>query len=170
MGVENGVLSDLQIVVSSVLDDRHDYYGKQNIRLNTQPDSYLSAGVWVAKPNQDQFVRFDFTEPSLLSGVVTQGNPGSPEWVESFTVGYSPDGENWSTIKEPDGTDKVFIANFDSNTPVENKFNRLLNTRFLELRPKQWDSNIALRVEVLGCFHPYRKSKVLHILYVLPSI
>ncbi|XP_063867870.1 uncharacterized protein LOC135104399 [Scylla paramamosain] len=155
MGVENGLLSDLQIVVSSVLDDRHDYYGKQNIRLNTQPDSYLSAGVWVAKPSQDQFVRFDFTEPSLLSGVVTQGHPGSPEWVESFTVGYSPDGESWNTIKEPDGTDKVFIANFDSNTPVENKFDRLLNTRFLELRPKQWNSNIALRVEVLGCFHPY---------------
>ena len=171
MGVENGLLSDLQIVVSSVLDDREEYYGKHNIRLHTQPDSFLSAGVWVAKPKPDQFVRvsvccsslssnlmydplwkvplqwmimaeilldylmmiaclymlfhwrlsmktnfpdsiscllqFDFSEPSLVSGVVTQGHPASPEWVESFTVRYSPDGESWNTIKEPDGTKKV---------------------------------------------------------------
>lgn len=60
MGVENGLLSDLQIVVSSVLDDRQDYYGKHNIRLNTQPDSFLSAGAWVAEPKPEQFVKVGF--------------------------------------------------------------------------------------------------------------
>lgn len=57
MGVENGQLSDLQIMVSSVLNDQEDFFGKQNIRLHTEPVTYLSAGAWVAKPKPDQFVR-----------------------------------------------------------------------------------------------------------------
>lgn len=65
MGVENGLLSDLQIVVSSVLDDRPDFYGKHNIRLNTQPDSFLSAGAWVAEPKPEQYVRVGFALHSI---------------------------------------------------------------------------------------------------------
>lgn len=67
MGIENGLLSDLQIVVSSVLDDRVDYYGKSNIRLNTQPDSFLSAGAWVAEPKPEQFVRVGYASYNFCS-------------------------------------------------------------------------------------------------------
>ncbi|XP_071530009.1 uncharacterized protein [Panulirus ornatus] len=155
MGLESGEMSDLQVQLSSVLNNMYYYYGKQNLPLNTQATPFMSAGAWVAEPEPDQFVRFDFVEPSKLSGVVTQGRPGTDEWVESFTVRYSPDGETWNTVKAPDGTDKVFPANFDGNTPVKTKFDRLIQARFLEIRPKTWNNNIALRAEVLGCFHPY---------------
>ncbi|KAK3857259.1 hypothetical protein Pcinc_036476, partial [Petrolisthes cinctipes] len=157
MGVENGQLSDLQIIVSSVHNDQEDFYGKQNIRLNTEPSSYLSAGAWVAKLKPDQFVRFDLVEPRVLSGVVTQGRGGggAEQWVETFTVRYSPDGKTWTTLTDEDGSNKVFVANYDGDTPVENKFDKLVEARYLEIQPITWHNNIALRVELLGCYHPY---------------
>nr|XP_045582100.1 uncharacterized protein LOC123745535 [Procambarus clarkii] len=155
MGLETGEMSELQITVSSVLNDQEYFYGKQNIPLNSRATPYTSAGAWLAEPKPDQFIRFDFMEPSKLSGVVTQGRDGADEWVESYTVRYSPDGQTWNTIKDPDGSDKIFPGNFDRNTQVENKFDRIVQARFLEIRPKTWKTNIALRAEVLGCFHPY---------------
>lgn len=74
MGVENGQLSDLQIMVSSVYNDQEDFFGKQNIRLHTEPVTYLSAGAWVAKPKPDQFVRVSshpVTVCVICSGKVT---------------------------------------------------------------------------------------------------
>ncbi|XP_071530011.1 hemocytin-like isoform X2 [Panulirus ornatus] len=155
MGLEGGMMSDHQIMVSSVLKDQKDFYGKENIRLNSKSTPSVSAGAWVAEPKLNQFVRFDFLKPSKLSGVITQGRDSVDEWVESFTVHYSPDGQTWNTIKNPDDTDKVFHGNFDRSTPVNNMFDRLIQARFLEIRPKTWKSNIAMRVEVIGCFHPY---------------
>lgn len=52
---------------------------------------------------------------------------------------------------------QVFVANYDGDSPVENKFDKLLETRFLEIQPLTWHNNIALRTELLGCYHPYRK-------------
>lgn len=42
-----------------------------------------------------------------MSGIITQGRSDADEWVESFTVRYSQDGKSWSTLQEPDGSDKV---------------------------------------------------------------
>ena len=52
---------------------------------------------------------------------------------------------------------KIFEANYDSTTPVEIQFDRDISAQFIELRPITWKDNIALRVELKGCFHPYRK-------------
>nr|XP_045582104.1 hemocytin-like isoform X3 [Procambarus clarkii] len=154
MGLENKALSDQQIVVSSILKN-DDFYGKQNIRLNSVFVPTVSAGAWVAQPRPDQYVRFDFQEPRTLSGVIIQGRDRNREWVESFTVRYSPDGNTWNTLQNPDGTDKVFAGNYDDRSPSKTNFDRLIEARFLEIRPKTWKDNIAMRVEVLGCFEPY---------------
>ncbi|XP_064120414.1 hemocytin-like [Macrobrachium nipponense] len=155
MGLENGEMSPNQIVVSSVLDDRESYYGKANLPLNSKASFVASAGAWVAKPKPDQYVRFNFLEPSKISGILTQGRSDSDDWVESFTVRYSPDGKTWNSILNPDGSEKVFPGNYDRDSVVKTKFDRVIQAQFLEIRPKTWKNNIAMRAEVLGCFHPY---------------
>ncbi|KAK7066927.1 Mucin-5B [Halocaridina rubra] len=156
MGVENGEMSLNQIEVSSNLDDRESYYGKSNLPLNSKSEFAALAGAWVAQPKDDQYVRFNFIEPSKISAILSQGRPDSDDWVESFTVRYSPDGKVWNDIKETDSSIKIFAANYDRNTVVKTKFDRVIHAKFLEIRPKTWKNNIALRAEILGCFHPYR--------------
>jgi hypothetical protein len=43
-----------------------------------------------------------FDQPKHLTGVDIQGNPHQKEWVESFTVSWSNDGEIWKQIYEKD--------------------------------------------------------------------
>ena len=52
---------------------------------------------------------------------------------------------------------QIFSGNYDAITPVENKFNRLIETQYVELRPREWHRGIAMRIEIKGCFQPYRK-------------
>ncbi|RXG62289.1 Hemocytin [Armadillidium vulgare] len=54
---------------------------------------------------------------------------------------------------------RIFSANYDSSTPIENTFDRLIETRYLEIRPVTWNVNIAMRIEIKGCFKPYPQTK-----------
>ncbi|CAL4122406.1 unnamed protein product, partial [Meganyctiphanes norvegica] len=104
MGIENGQLYDGQITVSSVFNNNVEFYGKGNIRLNTDSIPGLTAGAWVAQSSEQEYVRFDFQEISKLTGVSTQGREDADDWVESFTVHYSPDEESWAPIMDKTGS------------------------------------------------------------------
>ena len=65
---------------------------------------------------------------------------------------YSSDGETWFTVLNDDGSQRVFHANVDANTPHTNLFDRLIHARYLKIVPWQWHQAIALRMDVLGCY------------------
>lgn len=56
--------------------------------------------AWSPMPNDTEpFVVVEFDEPSDVTGVLLQGGgPDTDEYVTSFTVEYSPDGENFFPI------------------------------------------------------------------------
>ena len=43
---------------------------------------------------------------------------------------------------------------------VENHFERPIEAQVLEIRPLTWHNGIAMKLEVKGCYEPYRKKWV----------
>lgn len=90
--------------------------------------------------------------------MVTKGGPKG--WVTRFTIQYSPNGKDWNPILEQSGKEKVFLGNFDSDTPRMNTFSTPISAQYLKIIPIKWHDNVQMRVEPYGCFEPYRRSLV----------
>ena len=61
----------------------------------------------------------------------------------------SPDGSNWTEVKDASGTEKVFTGNTDQNTPVEGIFPTPVWARHVELEAKTYNSHPSMRFAVL---------------------
>ena len=48
----------------------------------------------------------------MITGVVTQGRPDYPQWVESYSISYSIDGALFKTYRELRNVDKVTFFYF----------------------------------------------------------
>ena len=143
MGLENGLIGDQQVAVSSLAP------GVKGLRLGG-PDAWSPA-----VNSRNEYVAVDLQEVRNLSGVVTQGHPTAERWVEAYTIRYSSDGQTWFNIlNDEDGTQRVFPANVDSSTRHTNLFVRPVSARFLAVVPWQWHRHIALRLDILGCYLP----------------
>lgn len=73
---------------------------------------------------------------------------------------YSDDDKinNWNPILEKNSKkEKVFIGNFDTDTPKVNNFDLPICAQYLKIIPTIWENNIQMRIEVYGCYEPYRK-------------
>lgn len=90
-----------------------------------------------------------------MTGVKTKG--GTDGWVTGYKIEYSPDNLVWNPVLDNEGYIKVFLANYDNDTPKVNYFKYPIKAQFLKLIPTNWKSTIELKVEPLGCFKPYRK-------------
>ena len=72
MGIENGVIDDHQITMSSV------HGQSSHVRLGSE-------SAWVpATHSRKESVKVDFLETRNLSGIITQGHADGHAWVESF--------------------------------------------------------------------------------------
>lgn len=144
MGLDDGLLSDTQISASSSFD-------------NLLPNIRLSApGVWRPRlDNLNQYIQFDFLEARNVTGIITKGDNNI--WTTVYKVSYSIDGRQWNPIIDDNGNEVEFLGNFDSSNSKTNLFEKPLRTRFLRIQPVKWHDHIGLKVEVLGCFLPYRK-------------
>lgn len=100
--------------------------------------------------------QFDFLEPRNITGVVTRG--GQNGWVTAYLIQYSHENKNWNPILNEQHEEKIFVGNFDSSFPQVNNFELPICARYIKLIPKKWHNNIQLRVEIHGCFKPYRKN------------
>ena len=144
MGYDNGQMSDQQVTTSSP-----SVYGSElNVHLS-------SPSVW--RPHldhQDQYVQFDFLEPRNLTGVKTKGGKGI--WTTMYKVYYSNDGKVWNPVTDENRVAKQFLGNVDDHTSKVNYFTRPISARYLRVSPTKWHKHIGLKVEVIGCFVPYR--------------
>ncbi|KAL1513261.1 hypothetical protein ABEB36_002690 [Hypothenemus hampei] len=145
MGLGNGLLSDQQIRTSSEISSDH---SKRQVRLNS--DSF-----WQPLTNSvTEWVEFDFLEPRDITGIVTKG--GQVGWITSFTIKYSQNHKDWNPIMDQKArNEKIFLGNFDKNSPQVNNFQMPINARYLKVIPTKWHETIQLRVEIHGCFKPY---------------
>lgn len=94
-----------------------------------------------------------------MTGIETKGGPEG--WVKAFIVMYSDDDKinTWNPVLEKNSKkDKIFSGNFDTDTPKVNYFDLPICAKYLKIIPTSWENNIQMRVEVYGCYEPYRKS------------
>ncbi|XP_078659901.1 lymphocyte antigen 75-like isoform X2 [Branchiostoma floridae x Branchiostoma belcheri] len=157
MGMESGYIPNEKITASSEFLPT---LAAWNGRLNTQDGVGGGLGSWAALTNdQDQWLQVDLGRVSTISGVITQGRngytgQGGGQWVTSFKLRLSTDGNTWTTVMDvASGTsqDKIFTANTDRDTEVTNLLDAPVSTRFVRFWPWTWRNHISMRVEVLGC-------------------
>lgn len=147
LGVSSAQLRPEQIKVSSIKPTTTNEQAKESLKLTGK-------GGW--RPNIDtpnEYALFDFLEPRNVTGIQTKGGPNG--WVSAYNIHYSPDFVTWNTILNENGEPKVFLANFDSDTPKTNYFQHPIRARGMKIMPVKWHDCIELRVEPIGCFLPY---------------
>nr|XP_015198784.1 PREDICTED: lactadherin isoform X2 [Lepisosteus oculatus] len=154
LGMKSRLISDRQISASSAFRTwgidaftwlphyaRLDKQGKTN--------------AWTAlNNNRSEWLQVDLETPKRITGIITQGAKdfGNVQFVSSFKVAYSDDGQSWTIYKdEKTRKDKVFQGNIDNNIHMKNIFEPSIFARFFRVLPWTWHERITLRMELLGC-------------------
>jgi hypothetical protein len=143
LGLEERDIPDSKMSASSEYDQ--DTAAKLG-RLHTEGNS------WTAKENDaSQYLEVQFARATTVSAVSTQGRENSDNWVKSYSLSYSTDGETWEQYTENEQV-KEFVANDDRNTVVTHS---LMAPRpvatFMRIVPITWHGHIAMRAELYGC-------------------
>ncbi|KAL9961275.1 hypothetical protein ACROYT_G030184 [Oculina patagonica] len=98
------------------------------------------------KTNRDDFVQVDMGAVRAVCAVATQGKP-TGSFVTSFKLLLSTDGASWNAYKE-DNVGKVFEANVDLETVVQNSLNITTPARYVRFYPVTYSIFPCMRVEV----------------------
>ena len=91
-GVETGKIADSQISSSSA------YPGLEAVRGRLKGTSSWSARVL----NKDQWIQIDLGRVEVVTAIATQGRANADQWVKSYSLSYSLDGENFVSYKSKD--------------------------------------------------------------------
>ncbi|XP_068757796.1 fibrillin-1-like [Montipora capricornis] len=153
LGMESGLISDLQIGASSRWDSNN---GPSQGRLNYK-ETTSKAGAWVTRNNVSQWLQI-YLGNAIITRVATQGrnyNPSRPhgvhtQWVTKYKLQYSNDNVTFQYYKEQ-GVVKEFTGNSDRDTVVENVLNSPIKMKFIRFQPTAWHGHISMRVELYGC-------------------
>ncbi|XP_039254417.1 retinoschisin-like [Styela clava] len=115
------------------------------------------ARCWIAHGSGKigDWIQVDFGDYKSVSGVVTQGRPGTTQWVKSYKLSCGKEMNEFDWIEE-NGIVKVFPANTDANTKIYNKLPSPVVCRYFRLYPQSWNAHISMRMDLLrGDCHMY---------------
>ncbi|XP_030375562.1 hemocytin [Scaptodrosophila lebanonensis] len=153
MGVEQGKLHEQQIKASSTWQP----VPSKKARLLDLLKLSSPVGWRPLANTPNEFVEFDFLEPRNISGFITKGGPDG--WVTGYKVRFSRTKGLWNNVLHWDGQPRIFEANIDSVTERIHHFKKPIFTQYLRLLPANWERNINMRIEPLGCYTPYLSIK-----------
>nr|XP_039252074.1 lactadherin-like [Styela clava] len=140
VGISSGLVPISSITASST----HPDCPLVNIPLNSRIS-------WCALASRSgEWVQVDLQKPRPITGVVTQGRTRYGQYVKSFKVQYGNSVLALRTYQE-NGSEKIFKANNDMNTPVENRFEEAIEARYIRIYPVNYISHMSMRLELLDC-------------------
>ncbi|KAJ8297631.1 hypothetical protein KUTeg_024162 [Tegillarca granosa] len=144
-------ITDDMLNATSSLDSQH---GPARSRLN-QPAQGNFAGGWTAQYNDlHQYIQADLGSIIQITGVATQGREdGSGQWVKSYYLSYSQDGNNWVSYSgiQRNALHLLYIP---------------FLARYVRLWPRSWNNQISLRWELYGCPGHDSNVKVLIVIFM----
>ncbi|XP_028411999.1 venom prothrombin activator oscutarin-C non-catalytic subunit-like [Dendronephthya gigantea] len=147
LGMENGDIKDEQITAKSQWTTKH---RAANGRLNFTPRDGRT-GAWTSRyNNRYQWFQVDFQRFTLVTGISTQGRNSYNQFVKSYIVSSSEDGEKFQKYLQ-NGTAKEFQGNSDINSTVYHTVIPHISARFIRIYPTAWNVHISMRVEFYGC-------------------
>ena len=117
-------------------------HGADRARLGFETD--YGSNSWCARVNDvNQWFQVNFGgHKELVTEVKIQGRSGAwPQWVTSYKLGCSQDGESWEWTGPFEGVK-------DQVTIVSNKLKEPMWCRFVRINPQAWNQHISMRAEV----------------------
>lgn len=110
--------------------------------------------AWTAQvANTDQHITVDLQNVHAVRRVATQGRALSKDFVSSYRLQYGRNGRDFSDYYGPLAGVWEFNGNSDGDSVVENEFDIPIVARYIRFRPINWQSRIAMRIEVYGCVY-----------------
>jgi len=148
LGMEDYTIPDQQITASSIYGSGFQpYFGRLNM-----PKSPGSNGCWSPATDSNEYLQIELNSKQTVSGVTTQGRPAdNQQFVKSYYISVSDDGQAFTDIVGSDGTRMIFQANTDHFTPITNRLPSPVVTKFVRIYPQDYEGYISMRVELIGC-------------------
>ncbi|CAG2210019.1 unnamed protein product [Mytilus edulis] len=145
-------------VTSSSIKDKSSVlvsYQPDRAILNSQEETNKTTirymGGWSPeKSDTKQYIQVEFSDPTIIKGLVTQGKNGCcNKWVTKYKISYSTDCKTWNVSGGSSG--QIFKANTDRDTPVTNILLCPTAVKCLRIQPEEWNNAIGMRFELIGC-------------------
>ncbi|XP_069792364.1 EGF-like repeat and discoidin I-like domain-containing protein 3 isoform X2 [Narcine bancroftii] len=154
LGMKSGHIQDYQITASNIFRTLNmDIFTWEPCKARLDKQGKINA--WTSgRSDQSQWLQIDLLVPTKVTGIITQGAKdfGHIQFVGSYKVAYSNDGNNWSIYKDDkQQKDKVFQGNFDNDTHRKNVLDPPIYAQYIRILPWSWYGRITLRTELLGC-------------------
>ncbi|XP_074638430.1 uncharacterized protein LOC141896935 isoform X2 [Acropora palmata] len=117
-------------------------------------------GGWCSRTNDNnhEFLEIELLNVQHISGIATQGVPGSSlnsdSYVKTFLVEYSYNRTKWYPYEDSGGSAQTFHGNSDAFNVKSNYFRDTFVTRYIRIYPKTYYRHMCLRVELYGCNDP----------------
>lgn len=106
LGLEDGRFPGQLVTASSFYNF---YCAPRNARLHQRRVGRYG-GAWCARrSDRNQWIQFDFGGRTRVTRVCTQGRQNSDQWVTSYYVKYSRDGQRFTPYREGRGTKVNYI-------------------------------------------------------------
>lgn len=111
-----------------------------------------STSAWTAGQSDfSQFLIVNLGKKFNITGISTQGRAYGSEYVQEYRIDYGYDGQDFAPYRDKNGNVKIFEANNDDKTTVENKFDAPLVAQYLRINPTRWHNRISMRIQISGC-------------------
>ncbi|RZF42331.1 hypothetical protein LSTR_LSTR016166 [Laodelphax striatellus] len=136
--------------------------GEKEVQLTASSNSNFSVpeyGILVEnneknwKPiinNQEQHLEINLGQVTPVYSIITAGDEHSGEFVTSYYVLYSSDGQTFSYVM--DGAEpQLFRGPLTSLLTMQQEFKSPVEGRYFRINPNSWKEGIAIRVQLFGC-------------------
>ncbi|XP_038060400.1 lactadherin-like [Patiria miniata] len=142
LGMEDGTIHDDRFTASS----SYTHFPVSQARLNNN-------GGWLAyRSDANPWIEVDLVEPTVVSGVITQGHHNQNWHVKKYKVAYKKQpSSDYEHVTDGNGNIKVFIGNTDGQIPVTNLFAESVVATVVRIELIERYEHAALRLELLGC-------------------
>ena len=104
---------------------------------------------WCGERSTDDFIQMITVSGGLemIKGVVTQARKDSNQWVKTFEVYVSRNGDSWQQVKDASGN-LTFSASFSKkgDKKVENYFQKRVEAKYIRFVTKTWDGHNSMRI------------------------
>ena len=106
-----------------------------------------SAYAWCGQKSTDDFIQTETVSGGLemIKGVVTQGRKNKDQWVKTFEVYVSRNGDSWQQVKDASGN-FTFTGNTDRSTKKTNYFQNRVEAKYIRFVTKTWGGHNSMRV------------------------
>jgi hypothetical protein len=107
--------------------------------------------AWCSAVNKKgQYMEIDIGFLQNITGFVSQGRRDASEWVTSYSVKASQDGQTWTDV----GCGTEFEGNVDRDAKVQSFLHRPIIAQYLRVYPESWSGGMCMRFGLILCEKP----------------